>query len=557
MNRKLGLIVPIIGALAISACTSTQNNGNPQDGDQKPSPTQNETQTPDNTGAAGITPERMPEPVELTTFKSVSESAKLPPGDTVENNQYTRYLKDKANITFKLLWYASGSNYDEKMKLSLASNDIPDMLIVKEDVFKELADAGQLEDLTGIYDQYASQLTKELHATTDNLALKKATYDGKLLGIPNISVQADSVSMLFIRQDWLDQLNLDPPETVDDVVKIAKAFVEADLAGGGNTIGLTGSPNALSVPQKASHHNYKAIFQAYNAYPTNWIKDASGEVVYGSIQPETKEALGKIREMYADGLIDREFLLRNEPHEPVISGRAGMFFGPWWSAGVLKDTYTNFPDAEFVPYLIKDAQGQINNMKMPVSERFVIARKGIEHPEAAMVYVNTYVAAERRAEPDSLNLDTSVSTEYWPIGNATFDYADAVERKSDTLQQALNGEIKPDELLPEMKKLYDNAVKDRENPRADLEIWRSFYGYTAPSDLLKQDMNELYNEFTGVTRTMERRWVNLQKLESETFSRIVIGELPLDAFDTFVSDWKAQGGDIVTEEVREEIKKSQ
>lgn len=52
---------------------------------------------------------------------------------------------------------------------------------------------------------------------------------------------------------------------------------------------------------------------------------------------------------------------------------------------------------------------------------------------------------------------------------------------------------------------------------------------------------------------MERKWANLDKMEQETFYKIVMGEQPLDAFDKYVSDWKSQGGDEITKEVREAV----
>ncbi|WP_158289523.1 extracellular solute-binding protein [Paenibacillus flagellatus] len=506
---------------------------------------------------AKIDPFRMPNPIEVTTFKSVSAGAKLTAGDTVENNQYTRYIKDKTNIDFKILWYASGTDYDQKSKLAIASGDIPDVLMVDEPTFLSLAEAGQLEDLSGVYEKYASPLTKELYASTNNKAIEKATYKGKLMGIPNISVQADAASLLWVRKDWLDKLGLQPPKSVDDIAAIAKAFVERDPDGNGkaDTIGLTGS-SGINVPGKAGHHNWKGLFLAYNAYPANWIKDGSGKIVYGSLSPETKQALGKLRDMYAAGLIDKEFALRKDGNQPVIAGQAGMFFGPWWSGGVVADTMTNNPKAEFEPYLIPDAKGQYNNLMVPVSNRFIVVKKGMKHPEAAVVYANTFIAAQRKTDPDSAKLDFTVSAEYWPIGNATYDYADAVERKSETLKKAMNGEIKPESLNPEMKALYDNAMIDKAKPKADLKVWRTFYGYTAPAELLKRKMNQVYSEYTATTKTMERKWANLQKLETETFLKIVMGELPLDAFDKFVADWKSQGGDDITKEVQQEVDKS-
>ncbi len=42
---------------------------------------------------------------------------------------------------------------------------------------------------------------------------------------------------------------------------------------------------------------------------------------------------------------------------------------------------------------------------------------------------------------------------------------------------------------------------------------------------------------------------DLQTLEQQAFVAIVTGQKPLDYFDTFVKEWKAKGGDQVTEDV--------
>jgi len=554
-RRKFGvplLLATMLLAALVSACSGKDDgNGNSQaaganEGGSSPSAGGEQ---------AAVDPYKLPNPIEVTTFKGVTPNAKLPEGDTVEDNQYTRYIKEKTNITFKLLWYASGQDYDQKMKLAVSSNDLPDMMMVDEKTFLSLAEAGQLEDLTDVYDRYAADLTRQLYASTDNKALEKATYKGKLMAIPNISVQADSVAMVWVRKDWLDKLGLQPPKTVDDVERIAKAFVENDPDGNGkaDTIGITGSDTALKVPPKASFHNFKPIFEAYDAYPGNWIKDGSGNIVYGSIQPETKNALGKLSEWYKAGLIDKEFALRKDVNEPVVSGKAGIFMGPWWAGGMLMDTYKNNPQADFEPYLIPDANGQINNLLVPVSNSFIVVKKGMKHPEAAVVYANTFIAAQRKTDPDALKLDFTIDASYWPIGNATFDYADAVERKADALKKALAGEISSDSLTPEVKVLYDNAVQDKANPKADLAVWKSYYGYTTPAEVLKTSMNKFYPEFTTTTKTMERKWANLDKMEQETFYKIVMGEQPLDSFDKFVADWKAQGGDEITKEVQDAV----
>lgn len=43
---------------------------------------------------------------------------------------------------------------------------------------------------------------------------------------------------------------------------------------------------------------------------------------------------------------------------------------------------------------------------------------------------------------------------------------------------------------------------------------------------------------------------NLQDLETEAFLKIIAGEEPVDYFDTFVQEWYANGGEELTEKVR-------
>ena len=53
---------------------------------------------------------------------------------------------------------------------------------------------------------------------------------------------------------------------------------------------------------------------------------------------------------------------------------------------------------------------------------------------------------------------------------------------------------------------------------------------------------------------MKNEWWKLQELESKTYLQIVTGKLDLEDFDTFVEDWYEQGGRVITEEVRQELK---
>jgi putative aldouronate transport system substrate-binding protein len=53
------------------------------------------------------------------------------------------------------------------------------------------------------------------------------------------------------------------------------------------------------------------------------------------------------------------------------------------------------------------------------------------------------------------------------------------------------------------------------------------------------------------TDAMAKVATDMGKLENEAFNAIVVGNKPLDAFDEFVTEWKAAGGDVWTEGVNE------
>lgn len=40
-------------------------------------------------------------------------------------------------------------------------------------------------------------------------------------------------------------------------------------------------------------------------------------------------------------------------------------------------------------------------------------------------------------------------------------------------------------------------------------------------------------------------------MEKQVYTKIIYGEEPIKAFDKFVEDWKANGGDQITQEINE------
>ncbi|CAI6087047.1 extracellular solute-binding protein [Cohnella sp. JJ-181] len=548
-------------ALMVTACSSnapTSSQTDAADSTQKGESTQQAASGTDLSYA------RYEEPVTVSIGWAIpNENGQLADGDTNDNNIVTRYLEKLTNIKVVHEWEAKmGEAFQQKVNLSIASADIPDAMVVDRNQFRKLLENDMLEDLTAVYDQYGSRLVKDIYDSTDGLALKDATFDGKLYALPNVAIEADAPTLLWIRQDWLDKVNLPAPKTVDDIARIAQAFVEQDPDGNGaaDTIGLPGD-KAVNFGGKTQLNGYDGIFNAFHAFPKNWVKGADGKVVYGSITPENKEALALLAQWYKDGLIDKEFALRKETQETIVANKAGMFFGPWWAPYYpLPDAMKNDPKADWKLYAApQDANGEFTTHMAPVTDRYLVVKKGMKNPEAIVKLLNAFTRLERKQDPNKADVDALQKyreaqnidpRSYYPF-DLLLDFSDALKRSYDVLTKAEKGEISRDELDVQMQASYDAIMKEKENPKKDLTAWARATAILQGGAVLAQPMNKVYSLYYGLTPTMETKWATLDKLENETFLRIIVGSQPIGAFDDFVKKWKALGGDQITQEIEQ------
>jgi len=508
------------------------------------------------------------EPVTVRIGTTVDPTKSLLEGETLLDNQYTRNIKENLNIIVDYAFKASPSNYNQKVSLAIASDDLPDAMIVGPVELKQMYESGQLADMTEVYNEYATPAIKKIVESTDGEAMKSVTFNGKMMALPNVQLRADGVHLLWIRKDWLEKLHLAPPKTMDELEAIARAFVEQDPDGNQkkDTIGLAGPASmgklyANFLQSTNVLYGFDGIFAAYHAYPGYWLKE-NGEVKYGSILPETKEALGELRKLYAAGLIDPEMGVRQDPGKSIANGQTGMFFGPWWAPyAPVGDAMKNNPEANWQAYALPlDRNGQYRPHMSTTSSQFVVVRKGYEHPEAVMKILNNLVNEESRG-----TFTTERGPTEYPL-RLTYAPADETEYEVKALRQVMAGTRTAQDFLanPEYKLLrsdlenirvvklkpYDKYDAPYWNPNKDRAKWVRLYALmVGGAPLVDNEIDGVFSITYAQTKTMESRWERLQKLEDETFLKIIMGVAPLDTFDEFVQEWRDKGGQQITAEV--------
>ena len=514
---------------------------------------------------------RYPEEVIYTLGKMTGmNNSNLPKGDTYEDNGYTRYLKKQLNIQNKDVFEAGeNDNYQETVSMTIASRELPDVMVVNDmDMLQLLVDNDLIEDLTQVYEDCTSSRIKDIYNSYGSEILDNVTFDGKLMALPETNID-DGPSLCWLRKDWMDKLGLDAPETVEDVENIVHEFVQKDPGGNGKgeTVGLVCDDELTGGCGYSYEYQNDIIFASFGAFPKQWIYNKDGEVVYGSVQNEAKAALGKLRQMYQQGTLDNNFLMRESSNiiELIVSGKCGSFFGPWWSPNnPLMSAMQKNPNAECQPYLIQtDKDGQTSFASQNPNDKYVVVRKGYKHPEIVMKIVSVLFDDLRYDEDDVREMERYYQDNVDPTARPlaiNVDYKDALMRCYDSLKDAIQGRKKLEDLGLLEGAYYISCSKylDRKKDTSAQKSWEDWAAYasrmTACSVLRKGQTRQVKSLFFGETKTMKSNWWRLEELEKKAYLEIVTGQKPLSYFDEFVKEWNRQGGEKIRGEVAQELK---
>ena len=514
---------------------------------------------------------RYPEEVIYTLGKMTGmNNSNLPKGDTYEDNGYTGYLKKQLNIQNKDVFEAGeNDNYQETVSMTIASRELPDVMVVNDmEMLQLLVDNDLIEDLTQVYEDCTSSRIKDIYNSYGSEILDNVTFDGKLMALPETNID-DGPSLCWLRKDWMDKLGLDAPKTVEDVENIVHEFVQKDPGGNGKgeTVGLVCDDELTGGCGYSYEYQNDIIFASFGAFPKQWIYNKDGEVVYGSVQNEAKAALGKLRQMYQQGTLDNNFLMRESSNiiELIVSGKCGSFFGPWWSPNnPLMSAMQKNPNAEWQPYLIQtDKDGQTSFASQNPNDKYVVVRKGYKHPEIVMKIVSVLFDDLRYDEEDVREMERYYQDNVDPTARPlaiNVDYKDALMRCYDSLKDAIQGRKKLEDLGLLEGAYYISCSKylDRKKETSAQKSWEDWAAYasrmTACSVLRKGQTRQVKSLFFGETKTMKSNWWRLEELEKKAYLEIVTGQKPLSYFDEFVKEWNRQGGEKIRGEVAQELK---
>ena len=503
------------------------------------------------------------------------EGALVPPGTTPSTSTINQLLLEHLNIELYYMWEVPSAQAVERLQLALAAGDVPDIMRIGMVDFMELSRFGMLRDLSEAYENHIHPQIREMYEQFDNVPLQRSSYNGQLLGIPHISNTYQQISLLWYRHDWLEALGLGVPTTMDELHAAAVAFVENDMSGQGNTTGLGLFDTIISWAPDA-----RGLFHGYGAYPTTW-REINGELVFGTVLPETQQALNRLRRMYADGALNPEFATMNLDQlvADISADRVGFIFGEWWLPNWPFNHNMDYnPAADWRATIIVTPTGEpgttiINRNNINLFH--VVSANAPEGAEEALVkLLNQHwdistnpQAPERYGE---LIMQENGWVANWVPGwvvNANEQFVNYILvnealRTGDRSQFYLRQQFQLYELTRwflEGVTFYDEDPEWETPTRAG--AWGMYSSRVAPyggwgtTMQVRERGLYIFNEFFGEpTPTQVSRGSILNDMWLEFYALYIMGDLPYEAWDTFVADWWRLGGEDWTREVNEQFR---
>jgi len=515
-------------------------------------------------------------------------SFKYEGSETLENNAWNELYAENG-IKLEVMYNVEISQGDEKLAQMIMSGDYPDIMTIKAKNYLDWAEQGVFADLTPHFDAYASELVKKYYSDTEwgPVIMKAATTtDGKLYGLPTPGAGNDAYNLLWIRKDWLDNLGLPNPRTVDELLLVAKAFTESDPDGNGRN-----DTYGIAFNGKDVFHDiggFDGFFQMFGAVPgipagTIPFIDIDGRAAYGgSNAAAVKEALAALREMYENGYMAKDFVTAGSEQvkADLSAGKAGMMFGamsqistPWQNVleiqpeahfialglpGVTEDTwgqgfYTNSPPS-FYCLSSKAADKEeyiqafftvMNLGTYYLNQPDVLTQEEYERYNGkAGTYTGWQLAIGACASPNNNFIALPRHQEALKTGDTSAMNAMNI-RDYNSMMGYVNNKDRRDELNEEELNDFNSGL-----------LFYSVWGDPQCAYVALQSMidngNIIYSAYEAPqTNSMMQNASKLDTLAKETIVNIVMGNNNIDYYDEFLELWHSLGGEQATQDADE------
>ena len=451
-------------------------------------------------------------------------------GDT----PFAKELEKRTGVSVEYLHPAMGQAA-EAFSLMLASGELPDII---ESNWAGMAGGASgaigdeiIVELNPYMEKYAPNLTAFLKENSEIEKIIK-TDDGQYYCFPFI--RNDKHLLIskgpVIRADWLDDLGLKQPETVEEWEDMLVKF--KDIKGATAPLTITKSDINLLI----------RLFSAIDGFYVD-----NGKVKYGPMEPEFKTALTTLNRWYKTGLLDKNYVSTDKTMQDanILKGQSGATFASGGSGiGRWLDTMKGEGEFDLVGIKYPGASKEKNTTLLPYEDSYpgsgsAAITTACKNIPLAVKYLD-YAFSQ---EGTILN-NFGVEGESFVYENEYPKYTEIITKNADglSMSQAMGMYMRSNYLGPFVQqKEYIEQYYAYPQQKQALSNWLLGYEESAPYRMPKVSLtSEESEEFSVIFN-------EIQKYMGTMISSFITGVEPISNYDGFINNIKKMKIDRATE----------
>lgn len=441
-----------------------------------------------------------------------------------EDSPVQKAIEAYTNTDLELLWVPNAT-YDDKMNITFASGELPTLMLLPKKTSSVINAArnGAFWDL-GPYLKDYPNLSQANEQVLNNISI-----DGGVYGI--YRARDLGRNGITFRSDWLENVGLETPKTIDDVYEVLKAFKndDPDQNGQDDTYGMT-------VTKWVGPWN---VMQTWFGAPNKWGEDSTGKLVPDFMTDEYVEALKFFNKLYEEGLVNEDFAMMESSKwtEPYLAGKAGMVIDVADFSTSLQGKFENelgYEKDNIVWDVVGSVEGPNGTYNLPFAGGYngmiAITKDGAETEEDLRKALDFL---------DKMNdLDMQITMMYGLEGTG-WDYVDGIIVKNpDAVKTDFN----------DAAQMGTNVVGDfRKNPDVPLErsplVIKRNQVMVDNIDIVVANPCEPF-----VSDTYAKKGAQLDKIIEDARIQFIVGVIDEEALKDAVDLWRTSGGDDIISE---------
>ncbi|WP_449602652.1 extracellular solute-binding protein [Paenibacillus sp. Marseille-Q9583] len=428
-------------------------------------------------------------------------------------------------VKLDIRWIPEGV-YTDKMNTALTTNSLGKVTFVKFSDYNLVKNAIRSDAFweIGPYLQEFSNL-KQLNPAI----LKQTSVDSKIYGL--YTERPSSRQGVIIRKDWLDNLHLNNPQTLDELYEVMRQFTynDPDQNGKQDTFGL--------VDRNDLVYGVFKTLSSYFGTPNNW-KLENHQFVPEFVTVEYMNTMNFMKKLYDEKIINQDFALTSKEvqRDKFINGIAGVFIGSMTDVKRLSIEAQNLnPKAELT---------LINRIEGPVGYKVW----AIPNYNGLYLFSKKAIATEAELRQVLEFFDRTMDKDVANIMMYGFEGRHYKLEGGKIILPEETSELRVQEVNP----LYSLMIADISNKNI-MEVAQKEQ-LTSLADQLSKDNESFLVDDPTVSlssSTYDEKNVELSTIIVDATYNYILGNITAEGFQKEVEKWRASGGDQIIMEYGE------